>query len=173
MRQEVHLTKTIEGRYTSVPPILRVEYDFDYIVREPLEELRITLGSGSVGRRVTAVLGAVQVGGRCAGLEPGTLEIPLRWRAARHPALFPTMRGQLVVHDTGHDTLEVCLAGAYRPPFGALGGLVDRLLGRAAATASLEQYLHEVAARLAAKLAKHTPPVPQAPIRSHTVQRSP
>jgi hypothetical protein len=173
MREEIHLAEAIEGRYTSVSPILRVEYEFDYVLREPLEELRVALGDGSLSRRVEAELGPVQVGGRCVGLEPGTLEIPLRWRAARHPALFPTMRGQLVVHDTGHDTLEVRLDGTYRPPFGWLGALLDRLFGRRVATGSLAQYLHTVATRLAGKLAEHTPPVLRTRIPSHTVQRMP
>jgi hypothetical protein len=169
----MYLAEAIEGRYTSVPPILRVEYEFDYIVREPLEELRVPLGGGSLGRRVDAELGPVQVGGRCVGLEPGTLEIPLRWRAARHPALFPTVEGRLVVHDAGRDTLEVRLEGTYRPPLGWLGALLDRLFGRRVATGSLGQYLHAVATRLAAKLAEHTPPVPRPRIPSHTVQRAP
>jgi hypothetical protein len=173
MRQEIHLAEGVDGRYTSVPPILRIEDEFDYIVREPLEELRVAVGEGSLGRRVNAELGPVQVGGRCVGLEPGTLEIPLRWRAACHPVLFPTMRGALVVQDTGHDTLEVSLVGGYRPPFGRFGARLDRLLGRRVAMASLEQYLQTVATRLATKLAEHTPPRARRRIPSHLVQRTP
>jgi len=173
MRQPIDMHQTIAGRYQHAAPILRLEQDFDEIVREPLDELRVMVGGGTIGRPVTAEIGPVHVGGHCVGIERGTLEIPVHWRAVRHAVLFPTMRGRLVVRDTGHDTIVVRLVGTYRPPFGPLGWIIDRLFGRRAATASLERYLQTVAARLEAKLREHMPRVATRPLLVHAFERSP
>ena len=115
----------------------------------------------------------MHVGGYCVGIEQGTLEIPVRWRAARHAVFFPTMRGRLVVRDNGFDAIVVRLVGTYRPPLGPLGWIIDRLFGRRAATASLERYLQTVAARLEAKLREHLPPVATRRLPAHLLERSP
>jgi hypothetical protein len=173
MRQPIDMHETIAGRHEQVAPILRLEQDFDEIVREPLDELRVTVGGGTLGRPVTAEIGPVLVGGRCVGIERGTLEIPVRWRAARHAVLFPTMRGRLVVRNAGYHTIVVRLVGTYRPPFGPLGWIIDWVFGRHAATASLERYLHTVATRLEATLRKHQPPIATRRLPAHAVERSP
>ena len=154
MRQAVRLTEHSGGCYEHVPPVLRL--DFDHVIRDPLRELRVQVGGGSIGRRVRAEVGPISMSPRKPGLPPRALEVPVTWSAAEHPALFPILNGQLRIGDIGHDTIELRLTGEYTPPLGALGAIGDRLAGHQAATVSLRAYLLEVAHRLDAKLAEHT-----------------
>ena len=164
MKQTVRLTEHIQGCYEHVAPILRLE--FDHVIREPLGELRVQVGGGSIGRRVRAEVGPMSVSPRKFGLPPRALEVPVAWQAAEHPALFPTLNGQLRIRDAEHETIELRLTGEYTPPLGAIGVIGDRFAGHQAATASLRGYLVEVAQRLGAKLAEHTPPLSPPPSRT-------
>jgi len=170
MKHEIRLTERIRGPYEQVPPILTLE--FDYVVREPLDELRVQVGDSSIGRRVHAEVGPMRTSTRTRDLPPRTLDIPLSWRAAEHPALFPTMRGTLRIRGAGRNTVELRLTGEYAPPLGVVGAVGDRLAGHEATTASLHRYLLEVASRLGLKLAEHAPPPAPRPSRSHH-ERSP
>jgi hypothetical protein len=165
MTQAVQLSERIRGRYEQVPPILRL--DFDHVVREPLDELRVQVGGGSIGRRVQVNLGPMQINPPTLDVPSRALEVPLSCQAAEHPALFPTMSGQLRIRHAGHDTIELSLTGEYTPPLGAIGAIGDRLAGHDAATASLRGYLVEVARRLTAELTEHTPQPPFRPSRPH------
>jgi hypothetical protein len=170
MRQTLRLTERIRGCYEHVPPILRLE--FDHVVRKPLDELRVQVGGGSIGRRVQAEVGPMYVSPRALDLPPRTLEVPLSCQAAEHPALFPTMNGQLRIRDAGDETIELRLTGEYTPPLGAIGAIGDRFAGHQAATESLRGYLLEVAHRLDAKMAQHTAPFVSRPSSAH-LERSP
>jgi hypothetical protein len=165
MKQTIGLTERIRGRYEKVPPILRLE--FDYVVREPVAELRVQVGGGSISWRVQAEVGPMYVSPQTLGISSRTLEVPVSWQAAEHPALFPTMNGQLRIRDAGHDTIELRLTGEYTPPLGAIGAIGDHFAGHQAATASLREYLLEVARRLDAKLAEHTLALVFRPSRAH------
>jgi len=170
MKHEIRLTERIRGRYEQVPPILNL--DFDYVIREPLDELRVQVGESSVGRRVDAEVGPLRTSARTRELPARTLEIPVDWRAAEHPALFPTMQGALRIRGTGRDSIELRLTGEYVPPLGVVGAVGDWLVGHEATTESLRRYLHDVAGRLGLKLAEHRPPPAPRPPRSH-LERSP
>ena len=170
MVRMVRLTERIHGQYEQVPPVLRLE--FDHVIREPLDELRVQVGGSSLGRRVHAEVGPIRMSKQTRDLPPRTLEIPVSWRAAEHPALFPTMHGHLRIRGAGYDAIELRLTGKYSPPLGALGAIGDRFAGHQAVTASLGTYLLEVAHRLDAKLAQHAPPAPSPPSRAQR-ERSP
>jgi hypothetical protein len=170
MNQTVQLSERIRGRYEQVPPILRLE--FDHVFREPLDELRVQVGGGSIGWRVQAEVGPMDNFPRPSDFVPRTLEVPVSWQAVEHPALFPTMNGQLRIRDAGHETIELRLTGEYTPPLGAIGALGDRFVGHQAVTVSLRGYLLDVAHRLDAKLAEHRAALASGPSRAHR-ERSP
>ena len=172
MKQTVRLSERIRGHYDQVPPLLRL--DFDTVVREPLEELRVQLGASSIGRRVEAQVGPPCSSPRTRGIPPRTTVIPLAWHAAEHPALFPTMKGELRISDAGPGTIELLLTGEYRTPLGAIGALGDRLARHQAATSALYGYLRDVSHRLETKFAEHAIPFTQPSIaRSEHLERSP
>ncbi len=68
--------------------------------------------------------------GPVTGLADGSVAVEIAWRSATLAPLFPVFSGQLMIQNDG---LE--LDGAYAPPFGEFGRLIDRAA------------LHQVAAR--------------------------
>jgi hypothetical protein len=140
------LTKRIPGIYWHAAAILKVE--LDQIVRSPLEELRIEIGGGAIMRRVDAAVGPMING-------HGTLRVPLRWKAAEHPNLFPVMEADLHVSDVDGDHIEVRLVGSYTAPLGVVGAVDDAVAGRRVAEQSVHDYLIDVTQRLETNLVEH------------------
>ena len=77
----------------------------------------------------------------------GTLvtHIDLQWEAAESPRLFPLMRAELKVYALTATETQLDLEGQYDPPLGALGKVVDAIVGRRIAEASVRQFLVDVA----------------------------
>jgi hypothetical protein len=146
MTHAIEVTERIQGTYWHASAILKLE--LDAVVRAPLEELRFEIGSGAITRRVDAEVGPV-IGGH------GTLRVPLRWKAAEHPNLFPVMDADLHVSDLGDGHVELRLVGEYRTPLGAVGAVADALAGRRVVEQSVHDFLAEVARRLEAELVEH------------------
>jgi hypothetical protein len=146
MKHTIDLAEQIPGTYWHAAAILKLE--FDPIIRVPLEELRFEIGGGAITRRVEAEVGPLQS-------EAASLRVPLQWKAAEHPNLFPTMHGELHISNIDGSQIELRLGGEYRPPLGPVGAVGDALAGRRMAEKSLRGFLIEVARRLEAKLVEH------------------
>lgn len=75
----------------------------------------------------------------------------LHWEDARHPAFFPVLEAIIslapLTAGRRHIT-QIGLVGRYRPPFGALGGVADRMAGEDVAAESVAAFLQNVARRL-------------------------
>jgi hypothetical protein len=146
MHHTIDITERVAGTYWHAAAILKLE--LDEIVRAPLEELRFEIGGGAITRRVEAMVGQLDS-------RPASLQVPLQWRAAEHPNLFPVMDGELHVSDVDGNHIELRLTGEYRSPMGALGAVGDALAGRRVAEKSVDGFLTEVAQKLEAKLVEH------------------
>jgi hypothetical protein len=146
MKHHIDLAKTIGGTYWHAAAILKL--DLDLVVRAPLEELRFEIGGSAISRRVRAEVGPLIS-------EPESVRIPLHWRAAEHPSLFPLMEGELHVSNGSGDHIELRLVGEYRAPLGAIGAVADAVAGHHVAEKSLDGFLTAVADRLRAKLMEH------------------
>ncbi len=147
MKHPIDLAEQIRGTYWHAAAILKL--DLDSVVRAPLEELRFEIGGGAITRRVRAEVGPLIS-------EPDSLRIPLHWKAAEHPNLFPFMEGELHISDVVGNRIELRLVGEYRAPLGAIGAVADAVAGHRVAEKSLHGFLNEVANRLQAKLIEHT-----------------
>jgi hypothetical protein len=75
----------------------------------------------------------------------------LHWEDSQHPALFPVLNATIslvpLTTSRRHVT-QLGLVGRYRPPFGALGGVADRMAGEDVAAESVATFLEDVARRL-------------------------
>jgi hypothetical protein len=147
MKHAIELAKRIPGTYWHAASILKL--DVDLIIKAPLEELRFEIGGGAVTRRVRAEVGPLIS-------EPDSLRVPLHWKAAEHPNLFPFMDGELHISDVAGNQIELRLVGEYRTPLGVVGAVADALAGRRVAEKSVHGFLAEVANRLEAKLIEHS-----------------
>ncbi len=153
---------------------------FDY-VNHPYEVVRAALQADTVGivraatmaatSRAVAVASELHV--QLAGLDisapielavdeisetnggatrASTLRVPIRWKAAQRPALFPVMDAELVVYPlTGSET-QLDFLGRYEPPLGLLGATIDAAIGHRIAEASVQRFVAEVAQHLRMKL---------------------
>jgi hypothetical protein len=73
----------------------------------------------------------------------------LRWEAIRPGGgLFPALDADLTLAPAGADATSLGLAGAYRPPMGALGTALDRVILHRVAAATVQGFLGRVGAAL-------------------------
>jgi hypothetical protein len=85
-----------------------------------------------------------------------TVVLPLRWEATGpRGRLFPVLDANLVLTQGDHEHARLALMGAYRPPLGAVGATLDRVLLNHAAAATVASLLTRVADSL---LAPDLPP---------------
>ncbi len=102
-----------------------------------------------------SVLGASKLV-RVRLLEPlpreGEMVIPLRWEATGAMGrLFPVLDANLVLSAGDQDgCCTLALMGAYRPPLGAAGAALDRVMLHRAAVATVRSLLTDVAGSLLA-----------------------
>ncbi|HEX5051464.1 MAG TPA: hypothetical protein VFZ65_06800 [Planctomycetota bacterium] len=82
---------------------------------------------------------------RSPALDTMVTQIDLEWEAAKTPRLFPLMRAQLKVYALTASETQLDLEGHYEPPLGAVGKVIDAMLGRRIAEASVHQFLTDVA----------------------------
>lgn len=74
--------------------------------------------------------------------------LKLRWSAAKHASLFPTMHATLSVYPLSPTETQLDLDGQYEPPLGLLGAAGDALVGHRVAEASVHRLVREMAKRL-------------------------
>jgi hypothetical protein len=146
VKHTVDIEERIPGRYWHAAAILKLE--LDSVVQRPLEELRYEIGGGAITRRVDAEIGPMATG-------PASLGVPLRWKAAAHPKLFPVMHADLHISDADGDHILLRVHGVYIAPLGPVGAVADALAGRRIAQKSVRRFLNEVSRRLADKLVEH------------------
>ena len=101
-------------------------------------------------------------------LEPverdGSLTVSLRWEATGAMGrLFPVLDANISLIPVGENESQLALAGAYRPPFGAVGGGLDRVLLHRAASATARSLLGRIADTIAPARVAVTEPSPAAP----------
>jgi hypothetical protein len=77
------------------------------------------------------------------------LVVPVAWRATGPDQLFPVLDGRLTVQPVGPHSSTIWLGATYQPPLGGLGRELDDLAMHRVATATIEDFVRGVAARLA------------------------
>jgi hypothetical protein len=111
-----------------------------------LSELHVRRAGVDVSRAVKIKLGGIVA-------EDEMARMGVRWEDSRHPHLFPVLQGILSlapVESGRRHVTQVGLVGRYRPPFGALGGIGDRMVGDEVAAEAIAGFVDDVARRLEA-----------------------
>jgi hypothetical protein len=91
-----------------------------------------------------------------AGMSPVT-RVDLAWEALRAPALFPVMKAQLSFWPLTASETQLEIEGAYRPPMGVVGNVVDAAIGHRVAEAVVHRFLDDVAEQLRRELPEGKP----------------
>ena len=98
------------------------------------------LGSGPGMSRL------VQVHFRDLVTREGSAVLTLRWETSGlGGGLFPALDADITLAPAGEQATLLTLAGAYRPPLGALGTGLDRAILRRVATATTRAFMNRVA----------------------------
>ncbi|MDX1646381.1 MAG: hypothetical protein R3304_04480 [Longimicrobiales bacterium] len=109
--------------------------------------LRVNIAGVDVGKEVRITVGEPLETPGEHGRQPST-RIPIEWEAASRPGLFPLMRGELALYPITATETQLDLGGTYEPPMGAVGGVLDSVVGHRIADASIHRFLSDVAHHL-------------------------
>jgi hypothetical protein len=87
---------------------------------------------------------------RVRWLEPiwrkDTMSVPMRWEATGASGeLFPMLDADLIVARHGAEQVQLRLTGSYRPPFGAVGATLNRVVMHHIADATIRTLLTGIA----------------------------
>ena len=114
--------------------------------------LRVDIGGLEIAREVVvSVQNVVEEPGK--GRTVPRTRIDLQWAAAKSPRWFPFMRAELAIYPLTSTETQLDLLGHYAPPLGALGSVIDALVGHRIAEASVHHLLADVAEHLRRSLA--------------------
>jgi len=92
----------------------------------------------------------VRVQARELSERDGSAGLAIRWEVTGPGrGLFPVLDADIRLFPTGEQTTLLTLAGAYRPPLGAVGEALDRAILHRVAAATVRNFLSRVAADLA------------------------
>jgi hypothetical protein len=107
-------------------------------------------------------------------LEPverdGSLTLSLRWEATGVMGrLFPVLDANIILIPAGENQSRLALAGAYRPPFAAVGEGLDRVLLHRVASATARSLLRRIAETIApagVAVTERSPAKPSPPVET-------
>jgi hypothetical protein len=114
-------------------------------------ELRVEIAGLQVAAPIEIELGAateVEMG----PTRTRTLRIPISWKAASRPGLFPTMTATLSAYPLTTRETQLDVQGEYSPPLGPVGTAIDAAAGHRIAEAAVHRFVSEVAHYLRERL---------------------
>lgn len=114
-------------------------------------ELRVKIAGLTLGAEIEITVGEL-VERPAPGYLSLVTRIPIEWRAAQRPGLFPLMNAELSVYAlTGSET-QLDFLGRYEPPLGVIGNAVNAVVGHRIAEASVHRFVADVAHYLRERL---------------------
>ena len=82
---------------------------------------------------------------------PGKTLLPLSWKATGPERLFPSLDADLEIAALGWSRTQLSISARYRPPLGAVGKALDRVLHRVA-EATIKDFLDRVGEGIGARV---------------------
>jgi hypothetical protein len=105
------------------------------------EQLLAEVGVGPRGNRLGRRV-AVQLGEPVRF--PSMTSLPLTWEPLGLEGLLPRLEADIEIGPLGQDRTQLAISARYRPPLGAVGRAVDRVLLHRVAEATLKDFLDRV-----------------------------
>jgi hypothetical protein len=110
--------------------------------RRYLARVGFKAAAARVSKQVELSVGAPDVQG-------DWLLVPVTWRATGPTQLFPTLDGKLTVQPLGPHSSVIWMGAMYTPPLGAVGRQLNEVALHNVASATIQDFVEGVAARLA------------------------
>lgn len=114
-------------------------------------ELHLTVGAFDIGTNVDLTLRGVEER-PASPRAPETTTLTFEWQAAGHPWLFPFMHAEVNAYPINATDTQLELVTRYDPPLGAVGAMVDAVVGHRIANVCVDRFLADVAGHLRATL---------------------
>jgi hypothetical protein len=115
-------------------------------------QLQVAVGSVRVAADIQIRIRGIEETPASGRTGPVT-HVRFEWEAAESPHLFPLMRAELMVYPLTATETQLEFSGDYEPPLKLFGTVVDALVGRRIAEASVHRFVSEVNSYLKAVLA--------------------
>jgi len=80
---------------------------------------------------------------------PSMTSLPLTWEPLGSGGLLPRLEADLEVGPLGEDRTQLAISARYRPPLGAVGRAVDRVLLHRVAEATVKDFLDRIGEAIA------------------------
>jgi len=74
--------------------------------------------------------------------------LPVTWEPVGLEGMLPRLDANIELGSLGEDRIQLAISARYRPPLGALGRTVDRVLLHRVAEATLKDFLDRVGAAI-------------------------
>lgn len=103
-----------------------------------LSDLGFDVGPARVERKIEITLGDPRH-------TVGATLLPISWRAAAAPGLFPVLDGQFEIAGLGAGKTQLGISAHYDPPLGLVGQIADRALMHRVAEVTVKDFLERVA----------------------------
>ena len=116
-------------------------------------ELRVTVAGVEIGAEIDVTIGEITETTGPYGAP--TTHVPIAWRAAHRPGLFPLMNAELTIYALTATETQLDFLGRYDPPLGIVGDAMNALVGHRLAEASVHRLISGIAHYLRDEL---TPP---------------
>jgi hypothetical protein len=84
---------------------------------------------------------------------PTMTSLPLSWEPIGMQGLLPRLEADLEVGPLGEERTQLAISARYRPPLGAVGRAVDRVLLHRVAEATVKDFLDRLGAAISAAVA--------------------
>ncbi len=120
-----------------------------------MSDLGFDIGPARLEREIEITLGD-------ARHTVGATLLPISWRAAAAPGLFPVLEGQLEIAGLGPATTQLGISAHYEPPLGVVGKIADRALMHRVAEVTVKDFLERVA-----KLVQQSQPHSKSRLEAH------
>jgi hypothetical protein len=119
--------------------------------RDIASTLRVAVGPLELGADVKITVRSLNE--RVSALGDYRTELEIAWSAASAAGLFPSMEATIAVYALSAHETQIELDGRYRPPLGAVGNVIDAVVGHRLAQASVLRFVQDIAARINHELA--------------------
>lgn len=109
------------------------------------DHLLTEIGVGPLGPRLSRRV-SIQVGQPVRF--PSMTSLPLTWEPVGLEGVLPRLDANIELGSLGEDRTQLAISARYRPPLGALGRTIDRVLLHRVAEATVKDFLDRVGAAI-------------------------
>jgi hypothetical protein len=115
--------------------------------RSVAAELHVNVAGFEIGTDISISVKNIEERAREMKASPATC-LQLEWEAVKSPRLFPFMKAEFSIYSLTATETQLDFSGLYEPPLGALGSVMDTIVGHRIAEVSVHRFVTDVAAYL-------------------------